>query len=635
MITFDKKQRVFHLSNPYISYMMQVEEFGYLTHLYFGKKVAHYSGGFRYPRVDRSFSPNPSRAQDRLFSLDKVLLEYPTSESGNFREHAFSIQYEDGSFVSQFTYDRYEQFSGTVNLEGLPQARAREGEAETLIVYLVENTRQLELQLQYTIFKDFPILSRCVRVKNKSEETVKVQAIASAAIDFPAQTFEVLHLTGSWANERQVSRELVTKGIKQFGSTRGASSHFENPFLALITPETTEGQGEAYGFSFVYSGNHLFSVQKDEYDQTRLTIGIHPERFFWKLSKGEVFQSPEVILNYSTEGLTGLSSQFHAFIHQTIIPERFQQVERPVLINNWEATYFSFDAEKLKQLIDAAKTLGVELFVLDDGWFGERNDDLTSLGDWYVNKDKLPAGLAEISEYAHQNGLLFGLWFEPEMVSPRSKLYEKHPEWVLGDPRNAFSLSRNQLVLDLSNPEVIAYLFSQMSELLRATKIDYIKWDMNRNISETFSTIHSAGQQGEIAHRYILGLYALLERLTVAFPNILFEGCSGGGGRFDLGMLYYMPQIWTSDNTDAAARVNIQYGTSLLYPLSTMGAHISAVPNHQTNRAITLATRAIVAMSDLLGVEMDPTKLTKTEFAALHRSIEFYKKIVRYSSMVD
>lgn len=626
MIVFDKEQKIFYLANDFVSYVMQVEEFGHLAHVYFGKKVRHYTGGLRYPRVDRSFSPNPEGAEDRLYSLDTLLMEYPVAESGDFRECALEIQYEDGSRVSNFVYVSHEILSGTVNLAGLPQATADKHGAETLCIYLKESVRNICLQLTYTLFTDQPILARSVRISNRSQAPISIVKAASASVDFAAESFDLIHLPGSWANERQVVREPVTRGVKQFGSNRGASGHFENPFLALVHPETTESQGDAYGFSFVYSGNHLFAVQKDAYDQTRVTIGIHPDRFSWNIAPDEDFQTPEVILSYSPAGLTGLSNQLHTFIQHQIIPKRFQQQERPILINNWEATYFSFQTETLKQLIDAAEKIGIELFVLDDGWFGERNDDLTSLGDWDVNEKKLPNGLAELSEYIHQKGLKFGLWFEPEMVSPLSQLNQNHPDWVLGDPCNNRSLSRSQWVLDFSNPEVISYIYEKMCAILLATRIDYIKWDMNRHISESFSTLHSARNQGEISHRYMLGLYTLLSKLTERFPEILFEGCSGGGGRFDLGMLCYMPQIWTSDNTDAAARVKIQYGTSLAYPLSTMGAHISAVPNHQTHRMTSLTTRSAIAMNGIFGLEMDITQMSVHELAEVAESIHFYKQ---------
>lgn len=626
MIHFDKKNQIFHLSNNKISYVMQIEEGGNLAHIYFGKKITHYSGHYRYPRLDRSFSPNPAGSKDRLFSLDTLMMEFPGNGFGDFREAAYDIQLPNGSHVAHFIYQSHEISQGKPALAGLPQTHGAPQEIETLQIILRDEVAALELVLNYSIFTDTSAIIRSSALKNDGLEPIVIHQLASQSLDFPNRPLDLIQLNGAWAKERQISREPVQTGIKKLDSKRGSSSHQQNPFVILADPATTEFSGECYGVSLLYSGNHETIIEKDPYDQTRLIMGINSYRFAWTVPPQESFQSPEVVTVYSNQGLNQMSQTYHRFYNSHLIRGQYQLTERPTLINNWEATYFDFDEEKLEQIVDEAKVLGIELFVLDDGWFGARENDLTSLGDWYENKGKLASGLRGFAEKVHQKGLKFGLWLEPEMISEASELYRQHPDWVLKVPGRSPALSRSQFVLDFSREDVRKHIFDQLALLFNEVPIDYIKWDMNRNMTDVYSLLLDPTQQGEVFHRYILGLYDFLERLTAAHPTILFEGCSGGGGRFDAGFLYYMPQIWTSDNTDAVARLKIQYGTSLSYPASSMGSHVSAVPNHQTQRITDLAIRGNVAMSGVLGYELDLTTMTDEEKAAIKEQVAFYKK---------
>jgi alpha-galactosidase len=626
MILFDKQLNVFHLSNDQISYLIQIEEGGNVAHLYFGKKIAHYSGGYRYPRLDRSFSPNPPDSSDRLFSLDTLMMEFPGNGFGDFREAAYRIRQSNGSRVSHFVFSDYQIQQGKPALAGLPQTHGADDGIETLILSLKDDVTGLELQLFYTIFEDAAVIVRSSKIINHGNQPVTIEQLASQSLDFPNRPFDLIHLPGAWAKERQVTREPINRGIKRLDSKRGSSSHQQNPFAVILEPNATEFAGECFGFSLLYSGNHEIIIEKDPYHQTRVIMGINSHQFAWQLPPTESFQAPEAVIAYSEAGLNQLSATYHDFYDEHLIRGKYKKQERPILINNWEATYFDFNEEKLDALVDEAKELGIELFVLDDGWFGQREDDQTSLGDWFENEGKLASGLAGFAQKVHDKGLQFGLWLEPEMVSGDSELNRQHPDWLLQVPNRKPALSRSQYVLDFSRQDVRDHLYQQLSQLFDTVAIDYIKWDMNRSLSDVYSLLLDPAQQGEVAHRYLLGLYEFLEKLTTAYPTILFEGCSGGGGRFDAGFLYYMPQIWTSDNTDAIARLKIQYGTSLVYPPSTMGAHVSAIPNHQTQRATDLAIRGNAAMSGLLGYELDLTQLTEEEKAQIKEQITFYKK---------
>lgn len=627
LISVDEKKSIFHLSNGKISYIFQVEEQNLLHHIYFGKAISDYHGGLTYPRFERSFSTNFKGDKNRVYSRDTLLQEYSSLGSGDFRIPSIEIVMDSGSSVCDFRYKYYKMFSGKKKLHPLPHVwTENDSEAETIEIYLEDVANKLLLCLSYTIYRDYDIIARSARLENQGKAEIQVNKLASMSIDLPFEKREMIHLPGSWGNERQIERKEIQRGIHIIDSKRGTTSHQENPFIALVEPSTTEHRGKAYGFLLIYSGNHEEALELDQYEQLRLTIGINPSGFQWNLEPNKQFQTPEVILTFSENGLNGMSQNFHSIIQDRIIRSKYKNAERPILINNWEATYFNFNERKIKEIIDVSANLGIELFVLDDGWFGKRDSDQTSLGDWYENVEKLPNGLRGLSEYAHDNGMKFGLWFEPEMISEKSRLFSEYPDWYFHVPGIEATLSRSQYVLDLSREDVLNYLFDSIHSILTENQIDYVKWDMNRYLTDVFSLLLKNNQQGEVSHRYVINLYRLMDKLTKHHPDILFEACSGGGGRFDAGMLYYMPQIWTSDNSDAVERLKIQYGTSLVYPPSTMGAHVSAVPNHQNGRITPLITRANVAMSGVFGYELDPTLLTIEEKAQIEEQIKFYKK---------
>lgn len=627
LIHVNETERVFHLSNAVFSYVLRVEEGNVLTNEYFGQAISAYRGGRKYPRVDRSFSPNFPEATDRLYSLDTILQEYPGYGTGDYRTPAQVIRHEDGSTVTDFRYKSYEIVTGKPRLDGMPSTYVEQDEeAETLIVTLEDPKERLTARLVYTVYRDRPVLARSARIENEGAETHYLQKAASLSLDLPLRELEVITLNGMWGRERMMEREPVKRGVKVFDSKRGSSSHQMNPFLALVSPETTEYAGEAVGFSLVYSGSHQMLLERDPYGQTRVQLGINEFGFEWRLDPGACFQTPEVNIVYSANGMMEMSQAFHALYRERLARGTFRDADRPILINNWEATYFDFDEAKIKSIVDESAALGIELFVLDDGWFGRRDDDYTSLGDWFEYEQKIPNGLKGLADYIHTKGMKFGLWFEPEMISKESELFKQHPDWAIQIPGRGLSKGRDQYVLDFSRKEVRENIVQQMTEVLDRVPIDYIKWDFNRNVTEVFSTSLPSDRQGEVLHRYVLGLYEVLETITSRYPNILFESCSGGGGRFDPGMLYYMPQTWTSDNTDAIARLKIQHGTSMVYPISSMGAHVSAVPNHQTHRETSLEMRGNVAMAGVFGYELDVTEMSEDEKAIVKQQVAFYQE---------
>ena len=628
LITFDEKQKVFHLSNSQISYLFSVEAGATLSHLYFGQAVKAYHGQLRYPRLDRGFSGNLPGSKDRTFSRDSVPEEYSSAGEMNFRTLASVVRQADGANALMLKYVGYEITPGKPKLTGLPAAYVEnDDEAQTLTVTLQDEKSQVEFKLAYTIYRDYPIITRSVQVVNHGEAKVKLEKVASMQLDFVGRDLDVISLPGAHVRERQITRTRVTPGIHQYSSIRGSSSHQMNPFVALVDPATTEFSGEAYGFALVYSGNHAFEVEKDQFGQTRLTAGINDFNFNWELQPGASFQAPEVLLTYSSHGLNGMSQGFHHLIQERVVRSKFKHAQRPIVVNNWEATYFDFDEAKLQTIVDEAQNLGIEMFVLDDGWFGHRSNDDSSLGDWQVFAKKFPHGLKHFADYVHGKGLKFGLWFEPEMISYDSDLYRNHPDYLMQVPGREPSPARDQYILDLSRQEVVDNIFEQVKAILTANDVDYVKWDMNRHLSDIYSVGLPPERQGEVYHRYMLGVYQLMDRLTSAFPDVLFEGCSGGGGRFDAGLAYYMPQSWTSDNTDAVARLGTQAGTSLVYPPSLMTAHVSAVPNGQTGRTTSFATRGAVAMSAVFGYELDLTKLTTEEKQAVKEQIGKYQEV--------
>ncbi|MGL5724323.1 alpha-galactosidase, partial [Cetobacterium sp.] len=529
--------------------------------------------------------------------------------------------------ITDFTYHSYEIVEGKENLKNLPNTYVENSnEAKTLKIYLKDELIGATLTLSYTIFRDYDVITRNAHIKNESDEKLILERFLSASLDFKEPDFQIVHLSGAWSRERHVEISEINQNKFVIDSKRGTSSVNSNPFIALKRKETTEFSGEVYGFNLVYSGNHIEMVEKNQYDKLRVSMGMNPFNFNWTLLKGDEFQSPEVVMSYSNTGMNGLSLNYHRLYRERLARGVWRDKVRPVLLNNWEATYFDFNEEKILDIAKKAKELGVELFVLDDGWFGARNHDKAGLGDWWSNLEKIPSGVEGLSKKVEEMGIKFGLWFEPEMVNKDSELYRNHPNWILRAPNRKNTPSRNQHTLDLGREDVREYLYEKISKILRESKISYVKWDMNRPMTEVWSEVIDSTKQGEVFHRYILGLYELLEKLTTEFPEVLFESCASGGNRFDPGMLYYMPQTWTSDDTDAVERIKIQYGTSLCYPVVSMGAHVSAVPNHQTNRITPIKTRGNVAIFGAFGYELDLNKITDEEKEIVKKQIEFFKE---------
>ncbi len=625
-ITFNEKNQTFHLSNNKISYVIAIEEDRYLSHHYWGKKINDVRSKADQPRREMSHFAVPDHLEHRQFSLGVVQQEYPGADIGDHREYAYRYKDSDGYTANHLEYKDFVITKGKKKLEGLPNTYVTEAsQAETLEITLQDKITGVEAILSYTIFENQPVITRSVEFHNAGEDTITLNRALSASVDFWDSDYDMLQLPGAWGRERDVVRSPLVRGIHKLDSKRGTTSHTYQPFVALARPETTEFSGEAYAFHFVYSGEFRANVEVDAFNQTRVQMGINSEHFAWELKPDETFQTPEAVLVYSDEGLNGMSQAFHQLYQNHLVRGKHQYKERPVLVNNWEGTYFDFTEEKLLDMAETAAEVGIELFVLDDGWFGKRDDDTTSLGDWFVDDRKLPNGLKHLSESIRAKGMKFGLWFEPEMISEESELYKKHPDWVIHTPGRPRSRGRDQMVLDLGRKEVRDNILNQMKEILDGVHIDYIKWDYNRNMTELVP--------GEMTHRFMLGLYEMMEDLVTSYPDILFESCSGGGGRYDPGMLYYMPQTWTSDNTDAAARLEIQYGTSMVMPTSSMGAHVSDVPNHQVNRITSLKMRGDVAMAGNLGYELDMTTLTEEEKETVKEQITFYKehrKLVQY-----
>lgn len=626
-IHFDLEHKIFHLQGKNTSYVMQVIRDGYLVHLYWGEKINKYRGSNPLAFIDRGFAPNPDPL-DRTFSLDTVPHEYPAYGNGDFRTPAYQIQLENGSTITDLRYLSHRIYKGKPKLEGLPATYVEnDDESETLELIMKDPVIGLKVTLIYTVFNNLNVITRSVHLHNQGTQNLKVLKILSANVDFRDDEFELLTLYGSHTNEKNISRRPLVPGTQLIESRRGASSPQQAPFLALVRKGTDEDNGEVYAFNLVYSGNFIAQVEVDQYHFARTSIGINPFDFSWLLKEGETFQTPEAVMVYSSNGLGEMTETFHKLYRTRLCRGTFRDQVRPILINNWEATYFDFNSEKILEIARVGKELGIELFVLDDGWFGQRDNDKCSLGDWVVDKSKLPNGLKELVDQIRDMGMEFGIWFEPEMVSEDSDLYRKHPDWCLHVPNRPRTVGRNQLVLDLSRKDVCDHIIDALSNVLSSASISYVKWDMNRHMTEIGSAALTAEQQRETAHRYMLGLYRVMEELTSRFPHILFESCSSGGGRFDPGMLYYMPQTWASDNTDAVCRLKIQYGTSLVYPISTIGAHVSPSPNHQVGRVTSLHMRGHVAMSGNLGYEMDLTNLSEVEKQIIKQQIHLYKEI--------
>ena len=626
-IVYDASSKTFNLSTSKTSYVLKVLDSNHVAHVYWGKKIK--AKNLDYVLRSKnwgSFLTNTDNIDD--FMLEMTPQEYPGYGSTDLRTPAVELQFSDGTSATDFRYESHNIYAGKNKLNNLPATYVEdENEAMTLELTLVDSLKNVKLILSYSVFEEFDAITRSVKIINESNEDVNINRVLSANVDFRDSDYELLQLSGAWARERHIIRKEIRSGSQSIESRRGSSSHAQNPFMALVRKDTTEQHGEVYGFSLIYSGNFLANVEVDMYENARAQIGINPFDFTWLLKSKEEFTAPEAVLVYSNEGLTGMSHIYNCLYGKRLCKGKYRDEVRPILINNWEATYFDFNETKIKEIAREATNLGMELFVLDDGWFGKRDDDNSSLGDWFVNEEKLKGGLNKLATEINEMGLQFGLWFEPEMVSPISELYKEHPDWCIHIPGRNRSEARRQLILDYSREDVCNYIIEKISEVLSSAPISYVKWDMNRNMSEIGSAKLPANRQREVAHRYILGLYKVLEEITTRFPDVLFESCSGGGGRFDPGMLYYMPQTWTSDNTDAIERLKIQFGTSMVYPNASIGCHVSAVPNHQVDRITPIETRGVVALSGNFGYELDITKLPESEKEIIKEQVKLYKEI--------
>lgn len=617
-ITFNETTRIFTLTTAHTTYQMQADAQGYLLHLYYGARTA---GEMDYllNYGDRGFSGNPNSAgSDRTYSLDALPQEYPSLGTGDFRNYALNIENADGSQCCNPVYITHEIAAGKYTLKGLPFVRAEENEAETLKIILEDPVTKVELHLLYGVLEKEDIITRSVIIKNAGKAPVTVKKAQSACLDFLHGDYDLIKFYGRHAMERNMERMPVSHESTRIGSRRGTSSHQYNPGVILAGKNTNEDSGSCYGMLFVYSGNFLVEAEKDQYDQTRIQMGLTDELFAYPLEAGAEFTAPEVILSYTNKGLSRLSQQYHHCIMNHICQGKYVHVNRPVLINSWEAAYFDFTGDTIVELAKEAKALGIDMVVMDDGWFGKRNDDNSSLGDWYVNEEKLGGTLTKLIERVNAEGVKFGIWIEPEMVSEDSDLYREHPEWAITIPGRKPVRSRNQLVLDFSRKEVRDEIFKRICAVLDQGNVEYIKWDMNRSLADIYAP--------NVTYDYVLGVYDFLEKLTNRYPDILIEGCSGGGGRFDAGMLYYTPQIWCSDNTDAINRTRIQYGTSFFYPVAAMGSHVSAVPNHQTGRVTSMHTRGVAAMSGTFGYELNPALLNAKEKAEIRAQLAQYRE---------
>lgn len=622
-----KQDNTFILSNDEITYSFSIEKERYLRHRYFGKRI-NASTNINQPYFfDRGFCSNPF-PDERDFSLDTLFQEYPDMNQGDFRSPAYVIQTEDGKRVTRFFYKGYKIIKGKPSLKGLPAIYTEnDDEAITLCITLEDEYLKAKINLYYTIFKDFAAICRHVEIVNLGKQNLYLERLMAMSMDFAGTDYDVLTLSGSHINEKNINRRHISADTIVIDSNRGASSPQETPAIFLMEREATENFGQVWGFNFVYSGDFQAVVQTGQYNSVRVQMGMNPLTFGWSLKENESFVSPETVMVYSDEGMNKMSQTFHNMYRKRLCRGVYREKIRPILINSWEAFCFDVDEEKCLSLAKKAADLGIELFVLDDGWFKNRVCDKNALGDWVEDENKFPNGIEHLVKEINKMGMQVGIWFEPEMVSPNSDLYRKHSDWIIRSQNYEPILSRCQYVLDLSNPEVCDYVIESLSKVLSKTTVTYVKWDMNRHITDLGSYYLEKDRQRELSHRYMLGLYHILDELNKRFPNVLFEGCSSGGGRFDAGMLYYMPQTWTSDNTDAVCRMKIQYGTSLLFPPITMGAHVSAVPNHQVGRVTPLQTRFIVAMSGNLGYEMDLAQISDEEKEAIKEQIKFYKSI--------
>ena len=624
-IVYSKADRTFTIQTKNTTYQMQVDPYGFLLHLYYGKKTDGSCMDYLLTYYDRGFSGNPFDAgDDRTYSMDALPQEYPSYGTGDYRSTALIIENADGSTACDLRYRSHHIFNGKYKIPGLPAVYADETESQTLEIVMEDAVTGVEVTLQYGVLPDYDVITRSEKIVYRGEGKICIRKAQSACLDFVQGKYDLLTFYGRHAMERTMQREPVTHGSHVIGSVRGTSSHQYNPMMILADENTTDQYGNCYAMSFVYSGNFKGETLKDQFGQTRALMGLQDEMFSYPLAEGETFYTPEVLLTFSGSGMNLLSQNLHRCIRQHICRGKYKESVRPVLVNSWEASYFDFDGDTLYELAKEAKNAGIDMLVLDDGWFGKRDDDNSGLGDWFVNEKKLGGTLGDLIKKINDLGVKFGIWVEPEMISEDSNLYREHPDWALTIPGRNPVHARNQLVLDFSRKEVVDHIFDQICKVLDQGNIEYVKWDMNRSLMDVFS--RGTEDQGRVMYDYVLGLYDFLERIVTRYPDLLIEGCSGGGGRFDAGMMYYTPQIWCSDNTDALDRLQIQYGTSFGYPVSAVGSHVSAVPNHQTGRITSLHTRGVVAMAGTFGYELNLGKLSEEEKQEIRLQVEEYRK---------
>lgn len=625
-IVFNEDSLSFKLDTDNTSYVIGIaDEEKFIGHCYYGARVSDADLTYMLRTAEAPFVPSKN-ARERGSFFDFFPVEYPGNGLGDYREGAVEVRCANQSSAVNFTYKGHNIYAGKKALPGLPATFGSENECQSLELYAEDSVLGLEATLVYSVFEKEDVITRSVSVTNRNSEPIHLTKVMSASVDMDDEDYQMISLHGSWARERQIEYRPVAYGRQNAASFKGESSHQEHPFIALASKDIAQDYGKVYAFHFVYSGNFLAQVEKGQFDTVRVLMGIHPYGFDWKLDKDECFTAPEVVMTFSDTGLGTMTRNLHDLYRNHLIRSPYKDRKRPILINNWEATYFDFNTEKLLDIAREAKKCGIEMLVMDDGWFGHRNDDSTSLGDWKVNEEKLPGGLPYLVSEVNKIGLKFGIWFEPEMISPESDLYREHPDWAISIPGREATRSRNQLVLDLSNPEVVDYVYEAVASVLRSANIEYVKWDMNRQLTDLHSNYLPDDRQGELYHRYVLAVYELQERLTKEFPELLLENCSGGGARFDPGMLYYSPQIWCSDDTDAIERLKIQEGTALIYPLSAMGAHVSDCPNHTVGRVTPFETRGNVALSGTFGYELDITKIPESDREQIPAQVAAYHK---------
>lgn len=623
-IIYDKKHRVFKLDSPNSTYMLGiVDQENFVGHIYYGKKIIDSDMGYLMRLPERL----PSEfGKERVSFMDSLPMEFSTHGVGDFREACLSVTTISGYTACSLSYVSHTIYNGKPRLEGLPATFGCDSDCTTLELMCEDPVLHLSVVLTYTVFENLDVITRSVRVENNSDNEIYLTRVLSACLDMDNKNYDMITLNGLWSRERIINRKKIEDGKQLISSARGVSSHQAHPFIAILEKDANEDCGEVYGLNLVYSGNFIAQAEVTQFTLLRAVIGINPDDFCWKLDPGKSFTAPEAVLVYSSKGIGGMTRTFHDLYRSHLIRGEYKDRKRPILINNWEATYFEFNTDKLLEIASEASKLGIEMFVLDDGWFGNRSSDDMALGDWVVNEEKIKGGLKYLVDQVNKLGMKFGLWFEPEMVSPDSDLYRAHPDWAIQVPGRNKALSRNQCVLDFSRKDVRDAIYSSISKVLKSANIEYVKWDMNRALTDLGSAGLSPDTQGELYHRYVLGLYEMQERLITDFPHLLLENCSSGGARYDPGMLYYSPQIWCSDNTDAIDRLKIQQGTAIIYPLSTMGAHVAACPSHSNGRYTPFMTRGYVALAGTFGYELDVTKLTEEEKNMIPEQVALYHK---------